>query len=281
MFPAICLQVVHEVGNNTLIPSPSIDESKRLLPLNVVTMRKKRKFLFRHHIEYTAHDISLTDLLIDQQVLEVQVEESKCCWYNSPNEIYSLHGKIGASIKRRVNASASASHAVAINVKVGELLCQEIRDASFMLALKKRKLDMNNHFISEIKATKTVMCVVKGVIKITDKAEIKRTGITGANIKLSEKVTSTIDVDVGGALNDVREIVIEPGITLAYKVWELHVDVNSGEIIPIMTPENSGGFCMHKTVQRKRSLQYSTETLPLAKKTREDPPMKETVQKKR
>jgi hypothetical protein len=54
MFPAICLQVVHEVGNNTLIPSPSIDESKRLLPLNVVTMRKKRKFLFHHHIEYTA-----------------------------------------------------------------------------------------------------------------------------------------------------------------------------------------------------------------------------------
>jgi hypothetical protein len=48
---------------------------------------------------------------------------------------------------------------------------------------------MNNHFISEIKATKTVMCVVKGVIKITDKAEIKRTGITGANIKLSEKVS--------------------------------------------------------------------------------------------
>jgi hypothetical protein len=59
MFPAICLQVVHEVGNNTLIPSPSIDESKRLLPLNVVTMRKKRKFLFHHCIEYTAHDISV------------------------------------------------------------------------------------------------------------------------------------------------------------------------------------------------------------------------------
>jgi hypothetical protein len=59
MFPAICLQVVHEVGKNTLIPAPSIDESKRLIPLNVVTMRKKRTFLFHHHIEYTAHDISV------------------------------------------------------------------------------------------------------------------------------------------------------------------------------------------------------------------------------
>ena len=46
-------------------------------------------------------------------------------------------------------------------------------------------------------------------------------------------------------MNRVREIVIEPGITLAYKVWELSVDVDSGEIIPIMTRENSGGFSMH------------------------------------
>ena len=46
-------------------------------------------------------------------------------------------------------------------------------------------------------------------------------------------------------MNDVREIVIEPGITLAYKVCELNVDVDSGEIIPIMTRDHSGGFLMH------------------------------------
>ena len=48
---------------------------------------------------------------------------------------------------------------------------------------------MDNQFISEIKATKTVLCVVKGVIKTTEKVEIKRTDITGVNIKLSEKVS--------------------------------------------------------------------------------------------
>ena len=37
-----------------------------------------------------------------------------------------------------VEASPSASGKVSITVKVGELLCQEIRDASFMSALKKR-----------------------------------------------------------------------------------------------------------------------------------------------
>jgi hypothetical protein len=37
-----------------------------------------------------------------------------------------------------VNISPSASGKVAITVKVGELLCQEIRDANFMFALKKR-----------------------------------------------------------------------------------------------------------------------------------------------
>jgi hypothetical protein len=60
---------------------------------------------------------------------------SKCCSYNNPEGIYSLHGKIGADVKGIVDASFSASGKVAITVKVGELLCQEIRDASFMSAL--------------------------------------------------------------------------------------------------------------------------------------------------
>jgi hypothetical protein len=46
-------------------------------------------------------------------------------------------------------------------------------------------------------------------------------------------------------LSSVNEIVIEPGITLAYKVWKLKVDVDSGEIIPIMMQDHSGGFFMH------------------------------------
>ena len=48
---------------------------------------------------------------------------------------------------------------------------------------------MNNHFISEIKGTKTVLCVVKCVITTSDKVEIKRTDNTDVNIKLSEKVS--------------------------------------------------------------------------------------------
>ena len=46
-------------------------------------------------------------------------------------------------------------------------------------------------------------------------------------------------------MSSVNEIVIEPGITLAYKVWKLKVDVDSGEIIPIMMQDHSGGFFMH------------------------------------
>ena len=48
---------------------------------------------------------------------------------------------------------------------------------------------MNNPFISELKATNAVLCVVKGVITTRDKAEVKRTDNTGVNIKLSEKVS--------------------------------------------------------------------------------------------
>ena len=59
MFPAICLQLVRAVGKNTLLPSPSLDESKRLLPLNVVTMEDKRNWIFFHKIEYSTYDISV------------------------------------------------------------------------------------------------------------------------------------------------------------------------------------------------------------------------------
>jgi hypothetical protein len=48
---------------------------------------------------------------------------------------------------------------------------------------------MNNHFIRQIKDTNTVLCVVKGVIKTRDKADIKHTDNTGGNVKLSEKVS--------------------------------------------------------------------------------------------
>jgi hypothetical protein len=58
-FPAICHQVAHEVGDNTLIPSSSIDESKQLNPLNVVIMRKKRNYFFFQDIEFTPYNISV------------------------------------------------------------------------------------------------------------------------------------------------------------------------------------------------------------------------------
>jgi hypothetical protein len=59
MFPAVCRKIAYEVGKDTLIPSPSIDESKHLLPLNVVTMREKRKFHIFSSIEISTHDSSV------------------------------------------------------------------------------------------------------------------------------------------------------------------------------------------------------------------------------
>jgi hypothetical protein len=58
-FKPICRQVAKEVEENTLIPSPSIDESKRLLPLNVVTMKMKRKYFVLPVMEYSPYDISV------------------------------------------------------------------------------------------------------------------------------------------------------------------------------------------------------------------------------
>ena len=56
MFPAVCHQFAHAMGRHTLIPSTSIDESTRLLPLNIVTKKKKRRWVFFHKIEYSTYD---------------------------------------------------------------------------------------------------------------------------------------------------------------------------------------------------------------------------------
>jgi hypothetical protein len=48
---------------------------------------------------------------------------------------------------------------------------------------------MNNHFIRQIKDTNTVLCVVKGVIKTRDKADIKHTDNTGGNVLLYTRPT--------------------------------------------------------------------------------------------
>ena len=47
---------------------------------------------------------------------------------------------------------------------------------------------------------------------------------------------------IGRIVGSDRAMGIEPGTTLAYDVWELKVDVDSGEITPIMTTYLSGGF---------------------------------------
>ena len=56
-----------------------------------------------------------------------------------------------------------------------------------------RQLDMKHPLIKQIhKDKETVLCVVKGVITTSDKAEIKRTNNKDGNIKVVEKVNRFI-----------------------------------------------------------------------------------------
>ena len=239
MFPAFCRQVVSEVGKDTLKPSPSIDESKHLLPLNVVTMREKRKFFVFSSVETSTHDSSLTDLLTDHdELVETKLEELSCCSINIPGGTYSRNMKIGADVNGIIDASASANDNVEMNVKLGKLLCEEIRDTSFVNALKKRRLDTNHPLIEQIKETNTVLCVVKGVIKTSQKAEFTLKQKNDWKLKLKSKVAANI----GAAATGFQTMDIEKGTILAYKIWKLNVYLDSGKMDPIMTKYDSGGF---------------------------------------
>ena len=239
MFPAFCRQVVSEVGKDTLRPSPSIDESKHLLPLNVVTMREKRKYFVFSSVEISTHDSSLTDLLTDHdELVEAKLEELSCCSINIPEGSYLRNMKIGADVNGIIDASASANDNVEMNVKLGKLLCEEIRDTSFVNALKKRRLDTNHPLIEQIKETNTVLCVVKGVIKTSQKAEFTLKQKNDWKLKVKSKVAANI----GTAATGFQSMDIEKGTILAYKIWKLNVYLDSGKMDPIMTKYDSGGF---------------------------------------
>ena len=250
MFPAFCRHVVSEVGKDTLIPSPSIDEAKQLLPLNVVTMREKKKFCFFSSIEISTHDISLKDLLTDHdELVEATVKELPYCSINNPATTYLLNWKIGANMNDIIDASVSANDKVEMSVKLGNLLCEEIGDTSFVNALMKRRLDTENTLIKQIKDTNTVLCVVKGVIKTSQQAEIKLIEKKDCNLEVNSKVAANI----GAAATRFQNMGIEKGTILAYKVWKLNVYLDGGKMDPIMTNYGSGGFFKSDEEEQKDS----------------------------
>jgi hypothetical protein len=59
MFLEMCREVARAVGQDTLIPSPSIHESSRLLPMNVVVIEEKRTWVLFKTVVYSTHALSV------------------------------------------------------------------------------------------------------------------------------------------------------------------------------------------------------------------------------
>ncbi|VDI06271.1 Hypothetical predicted protein, partial [Mytilus galloprovincialis] len=251
MFPAVCHQFVNAMGKDTLIPSSSLEESTRISPFNVVAKRRKRRWIFFHKIEYSTYDFPLYDLLNSNAVFESELEETAFCSYN-PESTYSLSGKFGVDImKDLMDANLSASDKVTISAKLGEVNLVQVADPdNFMSELMTRKLNMNHPLVKQIRKSKdTVLCVIRGVIQTTDNAEIKRIQDKDLKETMSEKCQQIKQVTKEGgnesgeiSENKKKDITLEKGTTLAYKVWELKINAENGSIEPIMTAELEGGF---------------------------------------
>lgn len=244
MFPAVCNQFANAMGRHTLIPSASIDEAVKAQPLNIATKRRKRKFVFFHKAEYTIYDFPLQNLLHEKDVIQSEIEETPFCSYN-PESTYSLNGKFGADILKDIaDASLSATDKVTLSAKLGELILRQVKDSDgFMSELMCRKVNLKHPLIKQIQNDKEViLCVVRGVIQTSDKAEIKRTDNTEGSVKLIEKIKGDIDIESGASNLSTRDIILEKGTTLAYKVWELKINVPTGEMLPMVAAGLSGGF---------------------------------------
>ena len=179
IFPVMCRQVARAVGENILIPSSSLSESNRIRLLSVMIMTKKRRWIWFTTVDYDPCFMPLEDVLIDQSQLKLNIKTSKIDSYVLPNTWAMKWMSFDGDGIRRTTVDA----------KLGELLLQEIENASFIAELKDRRIDMKTIFIDQIKKTEEVLCVVKSVLNTSDTVAITHRGNTDVNIKLSEKVT--------------------------------------------------------------------------------------------
>ena len=155
MFPAVCSEVAKEVGRKTLIPSPGIDESRKLKTQHIVIMRKKKflKLLYRGKT-YSPCNIELLDILNDHSVLEVETERWECCTLNHREGNRSMDVKIKGKI---LCFRCSLAKKDEFTVNIGQLYGEEISYGSFKSALQGRSLDMTHSIMEEITDTNAVL----------------------------------------------------------------------------------------------------------------------------
>ncbi|KAL3854079.1 hypothetical protein ACJMK2_013359 [Sinanodonta woodiana] len=244
MFSAACHQLVNSVGKDTLIPVPSLDEQDNVKPLQLVVMKKKRKFFFFTRCSYHPTEFQLTDVLQDTSPISVKVAEEVLSSDYQRTTKFSLKGKFGFDLVQDImDVDLETSDTVAIQIKFGKVAKTEVDKPVLMQELMKRKLNLDHPFIKQVRKNKNkVLCLVTGVVHLTEEGHINRDTSLDTKAEASGKILHNLSTNAEVDVEKNRELGLANNTALAYNVNELNVSLEDGSLEMIMALGLHGGF---------------------------------------
>lgn len=244
MFEATVSKFVKEVGKESLIPVPSLDEANRCRPFQVVV--KKNRRWFWQSAKYEPSPFQLHQLLVSQNAFDdVTVSTRKLATYNKTYE-FDVKGKTGAKLVSVVDLEVGGSDTISVESKFGEITKFEVDQPAFMGKVAERRVDVKHEFVEQVRGdARRTLCVVVGAAQLAEDGtvhmHIDKEGDVEEDASAISKKVSGEEADVSVGDKSDKDLVIPAGTPLAFNLCELLVKADGS--LELMVEENSlGGF---------------------------------------
>lgn len=250
MFEAAVHKFVKSVGEESLLPVPSLDEADRCHPLSVVIRCPRRWFWQSPKYEVTP--FKLHQLLTDcSELLPEHATTTRSLTTYNKTYSYDLDGKLGGKLRALLGAEISASDTVQVEAKLGKMVKVEVDQPKLMNQVKQCKMDMNHQLVKRVhESGKRIFCVIVGTAQLEDEGqihmhkEIKAGGTVDVDLQKVPVAGNDEKADVSFDDTSDKSLTLPPGTPVAYNICQLFVSADGGMEL-IIDPEGTGGFGSH------------------------------------
>ncbi|XP_070569883.1 gasdermin-E-like [Ptychodera flava] len=242
MFAAVAKKLSKSLGEDTLLPVPSLDQAKDCSSFHVV-VKKKRRWFWRSP-KYTPSPFTIQQLLTDpDNPLDVPVSKEDLTDFDDSMS-FDAKGKIGGNVLSEVELEVSGEDNVQVTSKLGTIVKEKVNIPLLQDALLNRSLNLSHPFMTEVhRNRRNVLCVVVSVLSPTKDSllvtHVTHNGTEDADMTIVKRLGGEEDVTIDD--EKVRTLRVPANTPVAYHVCELQVS-RDGKIKLLILGEGDGGF---------------------------------------
>ncbi|XP_077997778.1 gasdermin-E-like [Glandiceps talaboti] len=242
MFAAVTKKLSKAIGEDTLRPSPSLDQASDCDVFHIV-VKKKRRWSWRSP-KYTPTAYTLHQLLVNsEQPLDVPTTREELTDFND-SSVFEVKGKIGGNIVSEAELELSGDDSVQITAKLGTISKQKVNIPLLQEELLERSLNMDHVFIKEVREKRrNVLGVVVATLSPTKDCSLVTQVIHEGDEDVSASVLSKVEgeEDLSVVKNKSRTLRVPANTPVAYHICELQI-TKEGKIKLLILGEGDGGF---------------------------------------